>query len=387
MNRHIFDVIIVGAGPGGSCLAAKLAQGGYDVLLLEKCSLPRYKVCGGGITKRAFNKMPIDISSVIRDEVDTFEVELNGENQRVFRHGNPFVFSVMRDELDYLLVNYAISCGADLKTGAFVKDVVEHEDKVIVTTRDQVYEARYVVGADGVNSLVAKQVGLMAQRRKASALEYEIQVDDLELEKYKGRIVIDYGIIPYGYAWIFPKKNHLSVGIGSYTFAHQEMPKLLMKFMSRRQLSGKFLSAKGSFLSAGGVQQPIMTNRVALIGDAAGLVEAFAGEGIYYAIWSGELLYERLKESLDGNAEAFLRYQLDVDAQILAELKIIERMAHLFYQNTRMAHQVITRFPQLMTFGFEVLEGTVSYKAMYQRLKDQMSISGVMKKVKGYFSQ
>lgn len=108
---HIYDCIIVGAGPAGSSLGANLANAGIDVLLLDKSTFPRYKVCGGGVTKRALQKMPIDISTIIRDEVNTFVIANGKKEKQVIKQTTPFVFMVMRDELDELLVNYAIKCG------------------------------------------------------------------------------------------------------------------------------------------------------------------------------------------------------------------------------------------------------------------------------------
>lgn len=175
MDSKIYDVIIVGAGPGGSSLAAKLAEVGLHVLILEKQSFPRYKVCGGGVTKRALLKMPIDITPIIRDQITSLiTVEENHDIQE-FKHKTPFIYMVMRDELDQLLAKHAVDCGEELKEDSFVKKVVEHGGGVEVFTRDEKYSGRYLVGADGVNSIVAKQVGLMSERRKALALEYEFR--------------------------------------------------------------------------------------------------------------------------------------------------------------------------------------------------------------------
>lgn len=370
MDAKIYDVIITGAGPGGSSLAAKLAEAGLHVLMLEKQSFPRDKVCGGGVTKRAFLKMPVDITQVIRDRVTSFVTVEGNHDFQVFRHKTPFVFMVLRTELDQLLAEHAADCGAELKEDSFVKKVVEHRDRVDVFTRNEHYSGRYLVGADGVNSLVAKQAGLMSERRKTLALEYEFRCDRTTAVNYKNRIVIDYTSVPGGYAWIFPKNGILSTGIGSYSLNQKQMDRYLHSFLDSRNLNGDLLSAKGAFLSAGGIRQPIMTQRTALIGDAAGLVDPFAGEGIYYALWSAELLAGHLIETIkEGNKEAFPAYQKDVDQTIMSELNVLDQFGREFYEDPKFMQKMVSRFPKLLNLVFDVLEGKRDYFKLYQKYK------------------
>jgi len=220
--------------------------------------MPRYKVCGGGVTQRALLKMPVDIKPVIQQSIDTFELVRKGGSRVTFRHKRPFMYCVMRDEMDLLLARHAVACGAELKTGAFVQKLVEQPDRVMVSTREEVFTSRYVVGADGVNSLVAKQLGLMKGRRKALTLEWEMETDPSLLDRYNGRILLDYGLVRNGYAWLFPKKSHLSIGVGSYSLDYPALSGLLREFIAAGNLQGGVLSAKASFLSSGGEQERIM---------------------------------------------------------------------------------------------------------------------------------
>jgi geranylgeranyl reductase family len=367
MDSKIYDVIIIGAGPGGSSLAAKLAETGIDVLLLEKQTFPRYKVCGGGVTKRALLKMPIDIQSIIKDRIKIFVTVNGNEDVQTFKHENPFIYMVMRSELDELLAKHAVECGAELKEDAFVKEIDEQNTSVDVYTRDTKYTARYLVGADGVNSIVAKQSGLMAGRKKALALEYEFEVDQVTAEKYKGKVIIDYLTVPDGYAWVFPKNRILSAGIGSFSLNHKQMSYRLLRLLDNQYINGKLLSAKGAFLSAGGRRRVIMTKRTALVGDAAGLVDSFAGEGIYYALWSAELLSSRLIETIKFRKQTLSAYQEDVDQFILPELKILNQFGREFYKNPKLMQKIAFHFPKLLDLLFEVLEGKNDYESLLMK--------------------
>lgn len=369
---HMYDCMIVGAGPGGSSLAAALAKAGLDVLLLDKSKFPRYKVCGGGITKRASLKMPIDISPVIRDKVNTFIIAEGKKEKHVVKHKTPFIYMVMRDELDQLLANYAIDCGVTFKSGAAVKMVEEHMNYVVVKTRTDMFAGKFLVGADGVHSTIAKQVGLMTDRRKAAALEHEIVCNDEMMSYFKNKVVVDYQSVPNGYLWVFPKGRHLSVGIGSYTLNHEEMSPILRSFIDLYQLDGEVISEKGSFLSAGGKRHRLITERTALIGDAAGMVDSFMGEGIYYALWSAELLSCRLVDIFNHQSHTLAPYQKDIDKLILPELQAFDYLGRKFYKSPRAAEFLLTYSPKLLTMAIEVLEGNRGFDGFYKKIFTQL---------------
>ncbi|GAY76808.1 geranylgeranyl reductase [Sporolactobacillus inulinus] len=121
-------------------------------------------------------------------------------------------------------------------------------------------------------------------------------------------------------------------------------------------------------MSAGGTRQPIMTQRTALIGDAAGLVDSFAGEGIYYALWSAELLSDHLIKSIrDRYSEAFLTYQRDVDLTIMPELSTLDQFGRKFYKNPKLMQKIVSRFPKLLSLVFDVLEGKRDYSKLYKK--------------------
>lgn len=230
-----------------------------------------------------------------------------------------------------------------------------------MTTRSKSYLGKYLVGADGVHSPVAKQVGLMTSRDKSLALEYEVLCDQEKLMHFKNKLIIDYRHVLNGYLWIFPKGDHLSVGIGSNTCKHDEMASILESFIASQDIDGEVISAKSAFLSVGGRKQEIITLRTALIGDAGGLVNSLTGEGIYYALWSAELLANQLIAIHANHSRTLIPYQEDVNTIILPELQAFDRLRKRFYKAPKTNGFIITHSQKFLSTALEVLEGNRRY--------------------------
>ena len=160
----VYDVIVIGAGPSGSILAYLLAVEGLSVLILEKEPLPRYKVCGGGLTYKAINKIPFPIQPVIEREALGGIVSYKGNILLKVNVEQPFAALVMRDRFDFYLAQNAIEAGACLREGVTVTGLSQETDWVVAQTSDGDYFGKLLVGADGVNSIVARSAGFLIHR-------------------------------------------------------------------------------------------------------------------------------------------------------------------------------------------------------------------------------
>ncbi len=385
MIAYDYDVIIVGAGPAGTTAAARIASTGMSVLLLEKYPLPRSKTCGGGVTRRALQKMPVDITPIIRESIDSLIVFNQGAKKQVFTHHRPYLFMVMRDELDYLLANHAIACGTKIETGEAVRHIEETKDAVIVSTKSKQYQCRYLLGADGVNSTVARLCGLAKEKQKILALEYEVAQGPTYMQEHPRSIMIDYGAVANGYLWVFPKHDHYSIGVGSFGTKAQDLQAILHQFLERHAIMDAVIDAKGHHLSLGGRSLKVATKRILLLGDAAGFVEPFGGEGIYYAVYSGEIAANHVIEQGKQASRDLSGYQALIEREIMPELTMLSKVNDVFYPNIGLIHRMITRYPQFMHKGFSVLEGEKSYVKVYPVLKRVLSAGKGIGLITRYF--
>ena len=210
-----YDVIIVGTGPAGGMCAYELSKRNLRVLLLEKEKLPRYKVCAVGLTKKAVDILPEDIRDIAENYTFNTHLTLNHGWRFAKTTSFPIVTMVMRDKFDYFLVQKSKYYGVNLIDQTRVNFVKEFPDYVLVTTEKGNFKSKVIIGADGVTSLVARSLELRKKPKLGAALEGEIFPinDSANLSVYDGSLHLDFNVIPKGYGWIFPKRDHLSVGV------------------------------------------------------------------------------------------------------------------------------------------------------------------------------
>jgi geranylgeranyl reductase family protein len=292
-KNTFYDVIVVGGGPAGASAAYFLTKGGKRVLVLEKERLPRYKTCGGGLSIRFLREQfPFSFEPVLKTSISSVSY-VNHNLVSTIPLSPGAIGVVMRDELDEYLLSQA---GAEVIQGAAVSSVQQLADRVVVETQDgQQYAGAYLVGADGANSMVARSLGLRPRRLMAAAIEAEISVPPEVMQRFERQLVFIMGEINRGYMWIFPKPDHLTIGIGALHPKPGELQNTLKKVMGRYGISvDGNTRLRGHPIPIYTHRERVSSARTLLVGDAAGLVDPFSGEGIRFAIKSGRLAAESI---------------------------------------------------------------------------------------------
>jgi geranylgeranyl reductase family protein len=368
------DVIIVGAGPAGSVLAFLLAKSGLRVLILEKSSLPRYKSCGGGLTIKTIQSLPFGVEPVVEMKAEGGKVFYKGEKLFTTRTEQPIAFLVMRDRFDYFLVQKAIEAGADLLEDVAVTGIEQDAQGVQVQTSKGKFQARFVVGADGVFSITARLVGLLARRKTGTALEAEVETPSAALESQGYYATFDFGATRRGYGWIFPKQDHLSVGVfRAWPGKANNIKANLESFLASQPVlrTHRLLRLKGHLIPLGGDFAPLHLGRVLLVGDAANLADPWLGEGIYYAVRSARIAADVICEALSRGQTDLAAYTRLVHQEIVEQLFCARRFAGFVYQIPGLASRLLGASPQLQALVFGVMRGDYTFQQLNEQVLRQ----------------
>jgi len=371
-----FDAIITGAGPAGSTCGRILASKGFKVLILDKSLFPRYKACGGGLTGKAVRELEPGWEGLIED--NTFKIIFyhRQENPLNICYQYPVVKMISRDKFDNLLLQQAVAAGAVVACGQKATAVEEMDNEVIVRCQSgDIYRGRYLVGADGALSLVRKSLPFATGNLVGITLECEVPVPDTVMERFKGQVHLSYGEIPYGYGWIFPKGRHLSVGIGSFTKQIKGLKGFFNSFCRGIGLNipGKVRCHGAVIPSAGSNSGIFNTKYSVLVGDAAGLVDPFSGEGIYYALKSGRIAAEVITAAEEG-LNGLEAYTMRINNEVLRTLRFARRIAQVVYNMSPVVHRLVTQNPDVARKLVEVLFGQNTYDCLWQYLKERYAI-------------
>jgi len=310
------DIIVVGAGPAGSTAAKLLAGRGYQVLLIDRAAFPRHKTCASWINRLAFERFPYLVPR-LNELVEApfygitfYDASLDRAGR--FTERSPSGYLSLRSKFDDGLRRIAVEAGAEFLGGRAVADVLEGRDEVRVRLADGAeLSARVVVGADGASSRVAAATGLhrgWGPRDYVLCANADVPCQPLSIAASYGSRFPLLTYLQYqglqGYGWVFPKRQHVCIGIGAMLAQGREIRPLFERFVrdlhQRRHLPAEISEAAVKAATTfdldpvGAVYHlPSLTRgRVLLIGDAAGFVSGSTGEGIYPGMVSAEVACE-----------------------------------------------------------------------------------------------
>ncbi len=374
-----YDVLIAGAGPAGCAAAYDLTKAGKRVLLLDRRTFPRPKACACGLTRKTLKALRYSVDPVVERVCNEIVLQRAAEgttsadkSQEVrIRSRNPICAMAVRERFDDFCLKQTLAAGAELRkieTIAGLRELPTHIELEIVTaTGPETLRAPILIGADGSNGQARRLAegrfqgpGLSVQNAadvpqhersvdhgpstldppwytRGFALEALVPYDDLPQALPGGDaphdLVFDFSPIPGGYGWLFPKGDHINIGVGAFAPADSDaqlksVTRALLAEYTREKLGVALpKEVTGQHLGMGG-HAYIPRGRVLLTGDAAGLVDPLTGEGIHSAIISGQAAAAAI---LSDGADVALAYRKNL-APLQETLAFSHRAAQAFYR-------------------------------------------------------
>eukprot|EP00270_Netrium_digitus_P011357 TRINITY_DN360_c0_g1_i1.p1 TRINITY_DN360_c0_g1~~TRINITY_DN360_c0_g1_i1.p1 ORF type:complete len:511 (+),score=143.24 TRINITY_DN360_c0_g1_i1:135-1667(+) len=346
-------VAVIGGGPGGGCAAETLAKAGIETFLIER-KLDNAKPCGGAIPLCMVDEFQLPEEIIDRKVRKMKMISPSNVEVDVGRTlaPNEYIGMVRREILDGFLRSRAETYGATIINGLFLRmDIPQDSDSPYVLHYSDykgdskvgtpaTLEVDAVIGADGANSRVAKDIDA-GEYDYAIAFQERIRLPEEKMEYYEelAEMYVGDDVSPDFYGWVFPKCDHVAVGTGT-VINKPAIKKYQTATRNRAQdkiAGGKIIRVEAHPIPEHPRPRRVK-ERVALVGDAAGYVTKCSGEGIYFAAKSGRMCAEAIVEG-SGNGtrmvdEADLRMYLEKwDKKYWATYKVLDILQKVFYRS------------------------------------------------------
>jgi geranylgeranyl reductase family protein len=381
----MYDVIVIGGGPAGSSAARKTSSLGLKTLLIEKENFPRYKPCAGAVSDIALSYLDFQLPSTM-SEKEMRGVRIVYKGKKVLKHAPRRIgILVERKVFDDFLLKMARESGSEIFMGEKVVDFDDQEDRVRVATDNGEYSARFLIIAEGAHgTLQYKMKDRPRKKEFAISLVAEIEEDEDAINEHLGNIIeVHTGLLKMGFGWVFPHRGYYSVGIAGIARYLNDPKEKMRQFLDSKGFSDRY-PIKSHVIPAGGIKRNLTTPRVVLTGDAAGFVDSFYGEGISYAIRSGQIASETISRIIKQedsvtmkNYESLVKHEFELN---LKYSLLASRLAHsipLFFKLAIENESLVDRF-------MDIALQEVTYKGLLKWLIPRLPwffLSHVLKKM------
>ena len=358
----MFDCIIVGAGPAGGSAAYHLAKKGHSVLVLEKFSFPRTKSCGGGVSPAIAPWFDFDFSTVVQNHVSQvkYTFKMSDPAEVELKNVTP-MWMVQRDQFDNFLMEQAIGQGVEFKADTELTGVSLQGDTWQVEANNGAFESKYLIAADGADSTVAKLLSFTDTQKIAAA---SLQVPGSVSDRRKMTAFFDFGSLKNGFMWCFPKADGYSLS-AAYVRNPQGKPDELKKQLTKYAELFDLDASQGEYrehsLNLWQKDRPLHSDRVLLVGEAAGMVDPLIGEGIRPAMFTGVQAAAAVSNALEGNANALANYTETINQEWGANFAKADFLAGLFYKAPKIAYKLGVKRPAAGQLMGKILCGELSY--------------------------
>jgi geranylgeranyl reductase family protein len=283
------------------------------VLLVDKAVFPRDKPCGGGLTIRAVRQLPFSVEPVVEDRITRVRCRLRYGPEIERRSEEVLCLMTQRRRLDAFLAEQAAEVGAEFRDGARASV----ESSSLIRVDGQAVRVDAVIGADGANGQTGRTFGLGGGIVNGVALEGNLPYARLRGDAWRGMLALELAVVPGGYGWIFPKGDHVNVGVGGWGSEGPRLREHLRVLCEQHGVEARELTQlRGHRLPMRRPQTLLARDRALVVGDAAGAIDPVSGDGMYEAFVTSRLACDHVVALLEGRADTLDAYDADVRREL-----------------------------------------------------------------------
>jgi geranylgeranyl reductase family protein len=392
---------VVGGGPAGATCARLAAEVGLDVVLLEKAHHPREKPCGGALGPQVSKSLDIDISPVVERTFNAAHVHTPSGSTVILTSKELNGQIVTRSAFDALLLQKAEAAGVEVIQGVEVVGVEQLRAGIRALAVGDSYKSHLLVGADGVNGIVAGELGVRSKWApdkialcfSGDALMTASDVESLMATSKKdgtSEIELYFDLMSWGYGWCFPKREGLNIGIGCRMDKQETLQQQWEKFVARiEEEKGVKLDIpkRNAYrIPLGDRVLRCTSRRSMLVGDAAGLVSPLTGEGVSYAIQSGKLAAKIASETVKKKSPIHVaEYENQLRRSIgqeLADTRWISEILHKSPNNRDLLFQIAAEDPVMMNYMTNLVSRITTFTEVRSKIVKRMLTRHPLKSIR-----
>ena len=364
-----YDIIIVGGGLSGSSTALNLSKKGYSVLIIEKKASGNIKPCAGGMASSMQKYLPLDIDESIESKIRNVEFRWKSSDNVVadLSGESPF-WIIRREKLDKLLLDEAIKYGSEILRPAHVEKITPQNKTWIIKCSNKItYKSKFLVIADGSQSKWAGYFNL-GPRKPKFANTIALRLKGLG-NIPKDAVRFEFGFVKYGFAWAFPLKDSVNIGLGTFInnklLENKDLNNKVIKSFGFEDLSFKVVHKK---LRIWNGLNKLNGDRVIAVGDAASLCDPFLAEGIRPSLISSYFAAESIDECLSNNNNDLNNYSTNINNEWGKSMAWGKRIAQIFYRFPRTGYQLGVKRKTAPQRIAQILSGQMNYEDIAMRV-------------------
>ena len=364
-----FDIIIIGGGLSGSSTALNLSRKGFSVLIIEKAIDGNTKPCAGGMASSMKEFLPLDIDQAIESKIRCVEFRWkSSDNVIADLSGESPFWIIRREKLDKLILDEAIKYGTELLRPVQVEEITkQNKTWIIKCSNKYIYKSKFLVIADGSQSQWAGYFNLGPRRPKfANTISLRLKgLGNIPSDAVR----FEFGFIRYGFAWAFPLKDSVNIGLGTFInnklLEDEDLNYKVIKSFGFEDLSFKKVYKK---LRIWNGFHKLNGERVIAVGDAASLCDPFLAEGIRPSLISSYYAAKSIDQCLSDNNDDLNNYSMNINNEWGKSMAWGKRIAQIFYRFPRTGYQLGVKRKTAPKRIAQILSGEMNYEDIAKRV-------------------
>ncbi|WP_269622543.1 NAD(P)/FAD-dependent oxidoreductase [Prochlorococcus marinus] len=363
------EVAVIGAGASGASTAFHLANKGIQVTILEKQPSHLLRPCGGGMAASVQKLFPFSLNEVVDEVIKKVEFSwcLSDTVVANLPGSSPF-WIVKREKLDELLTKEAIHKGANIEN-SFDAIKIQKVNNIwrITSTNGRQIEAKIIVIADGSSSPWPKKFKI-GPKNLHFATTTSVRLEGRGLLE-EGTSRFEFGLVKHGFAWAFPLKNSINIGVGTFIGDQVlESQRILDKLLPNLGFECNSGVRKDSRLRVWNGHSALHGNGIVLVGDAASLCDPFLAEGLRPSLISGCEAAEAINNFLKGDTTDLSNYSKNMKSKWGDSMQWGRRISQVFYRLPKLGYQLGIKRPTAPQRIAQILSGEMGYGDIAQRV-------------------